>query len=300
MGQRVAGALAGMWRGGAGPSHTALDTTFEIVGISSESSGTKETRVLRALLNSPDDPTTKYLITELVELLRSEGVFESGSDLAANRVKVLQGALAKIGADLSDFGQLQWKENRAGTTAGAPKPPNPAPPSAFYVPPTYDPLSDHPTTNGEPAVSTSGKIFIVYGHDMALRNDLQVTLLKWGLATEQIVILDDHASGGDTLIEKFEKHSAEAAFAIVLGSPDDTGHRKDYPAEAKPRARQNVVLEFGYFLGKLGRNKVLFIDGGIERPSDINGLLTVNTTDHDWKTRVARELTAAGLEIKFL
>lgn len=75
-------------------------------------------------------------------------------------------------------------------------------------------------------------------------------------------------------IEKLEKYS-DVEFAVILLTGDDrcdAGRRRADGHES--RARQNVVLELGYFLGRLGRNRVCILyEKGVEIPSDVKGVL---------------------------
>lgn len=77
-----------------------------------------------------------------------------------------------------------------------------------------------------------------------------------GLDGLRPVILHEQANKGRTIIEKFEQHAVPCAFAVVLLTPDDHGGAAKSNAELRSRARQNVILELGYFVGKLGRHKV--------------------------------------------
>lgn len=146
------------------------------------------------------------------------------------------------------------------------------------------------------AHSATNKVFIVYGHDSEARNQLELMLRRFKL---EPIVLQNLPTGGQTVIEKLEATS-DVRFAIVLLTPDDEGHRIGVPDEQKPRARQNVVLELGMFLAKLGRKRVAILHKGeLELPSDINGLLYVpfqNAVD-DVKDRVAAELQEAGFQI---
>ena len=119
----------------------------------------------------------------------------------------------------------------------------------------------------------NNKVFVVYGHDMGSRNQLELFLRKTGF---EPLILDQLPSGGTTIIEKLEHNIDEASLGIVLITPDDVGHRKDHPEEIMGRARQNVVLELGMLLAKLGRKKVFILvkeQESTEKPSDIAGLI---------------------------
>jgi predicted nucleotide-binding protein len=119
------------------------------------------------------------------------------------------------------------------------------------------------------AGAPSRKVFVVYGHDSHARVQLEAMLRRWDL---EPLILDQLPSEGQTLIEKLEKYSNdEAVFAVVLATPDDEGNVAGKPDERKFRARQNVVMELGLLLGKLGRSRVAILlkkQESMERPSD--------------------------------
>lgn len=93
----------------------------------------------------------------------------------------------------------------------------------------------------------SHRIFVVHGHDNEMKQVVARFLEHLGF---EAVILHERASGGDTIIEKFERHS-DVSYAVVLLSPDDVGGAKKTADELQPRARQNVILELGYFVGRL-------------------------------------------------
>jgi predicted nucleotide-binding protein len=135
------------------------------------------------------------------------------------------------------------------------------------------------------------KIFVVHGHDGDVK--LQVAEYLQSVTGERPVILHEQPDSGRTIIEKFEAHASEAGFAVVLLTADDEGSAKSQPPN--PRARQNVVLELGYFLGRLGRARVVALyETGVELPSDLNGVL-YKPLSGNWHTELARELRAAGI-----
>ena len=112
------------------------------------------------------------------------------------------------------------------------------------------------------------------------------------------MILHEQPDGGRTIIEKFEEH-AEVGFAVALLTPDDVGALKGDESNLNPRARQNVIFEFGYFIGKLHRERVCaLVKGDVEKPSDYDGVLYIPLDDSGgWKTGLIRELKDAGFEV---
>ncbi len=127
-------------------------------------------------------------------------------------------------------------------------------------------------------------------------------LLRWGL---EPVILDQLPSEGATLIEKLERYLVEdgqVRYAVVLATPDDEGHPRAKPDEKRFRARQNVVLELGVLLSRLGRRRVAILlkdQANMERPSDIQGLVYIPFTEQveDAKVTLAKEMKAQGIDI---
>lgn len=152
---------------------------------------------------------------------------------------------------------------------------------------------------GEPNEIKSAKdIFVVYGHDEIARTQLEALLRRWDLNP---IILDQQASSGNTIIEKLEEYGEKVGYAIVLATPDDEGRAKEADI-LKLRVRQNVVLELGMFLAKLGREKVAILlkeDENFERPSDINGLIYIpfDKRVDEASVYLIRELTKQGYKI---
>lgn len=140
----------------------------------------------------------------------------------------------------------------------------------------------------------NNKVFVVHGHNNEIKVNVARTIEKLGL---EAIILHEQANSGKTIIEKFEEHS-EVSFAIVLLTDDDLGKSKKGDS-LNIRARQNVILELGYFIGKLSRNKVcpLYVPG-VELPSDLHGLLYIELdAEESWKFKLAKELKASGLDV---
>jgi predicted nucleotide-binding protein len=169
-----------------------------------------------------------------------------------------------------------------------------------FVPVPVGSSDNQPEEAAEDAeMATTNKVFIVHGHAEDMKQAAARVLLTLGLDP---IILHEQPNEGRTIIEKFETH-ADVGFAVVLLSGDDmaypaTVERKK--AKPRPRARQNVVLELGYFLGKLGRHKVFPLykgDDGFELPSDIQGVIyTEYDSAESWRFKLAQELKAAGYD----
>jgi predicted nucleotide-binding protein len=140
------------------------------------------------------------------------------------------------------------------------------------------------------------RVFVAHGHDLAARDEVIRFLRTLELRP---VVLGEEPEVGRTIIEKFEDYS-DVAFAIVLLTPDDVGGTET--ADLKPRARQNVIFELGYFFGKLGRRKVVALyktgRGELDMPSNYSGILDLAMdSTGGWKKRLADEMIAANFEI---
>lgn len=142
--------------------------------------------------------------------------------------------------------------------------------------------------------SSNNNIFIVHGHNVAVQQSVARTLEKLGLNP---IILSEQPNAGNTIIEKFEANT-DVGFAVILLNDDDEGKSKT-DIDLKSRARQNVILELGYFIGRLGRKRVLpLYSEGVELPSDIHGLLFIPIDKADtWKFALVRELKEAGYNV---
>ncbi len=141
----------------------------------------------------------------------------------------------------------------------------------------------------------TNKIFIVHGHDNEIKQIVARTLTQIKL---EPIILHEQADQGRTIIEKFEQNSSEVNFAIILLTADDIG-KAEKETDYKSRARQNVVFEMGYFIGKLGRKKVfLLLENGVDKPGDLDGIVYVPIDNADgWKLKLVKELKVAGYNV---
>jgi predicted nucleotide-binding protein len=140
----------------------------------------------------------------------------------------------------------------------------------------------------------SKRVFIVHGHAKEAKEAVARLLGTLGLDP---IILHEQPMGR-TVIEKFEAEG-KVGFAVVLLTPDDVGNAKDQAANLNPRARQNVILELGYFVGTLGRaNVCALVRGKVEVPSDFAGVVYETFDDGGaWKFVLGRELRAAGYSV---
>jgi predicted nucleotide-binding protein len=148
--------------------------------------------------------------------------------------------------------------------------------------------------NGPPAPATN-EVFVVHGHDDAAKNAAAQCIKRYGLVP---IILHEQPNKGQTIIEKLIRHANAASFAVVLLTPDDVGAAETATA-SNPRARQNVVLEMGIFIGKIGRERVCSLyKPGVELPSDMQGVIfTEMDGGGAWQSKLGQELAAAGFHI---
>ncbi len=139
------------------------------------------------------------------------------------------------------------------------------------------------------------RVFIVHGHDIAVRESV-ARFISQKLGLEPI-ILSEQPNKGRTVITKFPETCSNVGFAIVLMTPDDLGKSRD-SSELNARARQNVILELGFFIGALGLDRVAaVVKGNIEHPSDFDGVVYIAFDQDDWRTKLGQELQHAGYNI---
>jgi predicted nucleotide-binding protein len=162
----------------------------------------------------------------------------------------------------------------------------------------------------EPKKSLAQKkeIFISHGKDLKPLNELKGMLVDVGLTP---VVLSEQPSSGKTVMEKLEAYS-DVGYAFVILTPDDLGgfvelgskwsrpqRLRKFLKTAHNRPRQNVILEFGYFAGKRGRDRVAcLLKKPVEQPSDMQGIVYLNFQEslEEVKAEILKELKAAGYE----
>lgn len=157
------------------------------------------------------------------------------------------------------------------------------------------PKPEAPTVTKPKAPMDKSKVFIVHGHDDAAKEAAARFVEKIGL---EAIILHEQANSGKTIIEKIEANS-NVGFAIVLYTPCDEGGPKGEKDQLKPRARQNVIFEHGYLIGKIGRENVCaLVKGDIEQPTDIAGVVYIKMEgEKEWKYKVADEMKARDYDV---
>ena len=151
----------------------------------------------------------------------------------------------------------------------------------------------HPTAKEER--TNTKEVFVIHGRDNEAKETVARFLTRLDLTP---VILHEKPNQGRTIIEKFEQH-AQVGFAVALLTPDDVGALQDSSTNLKPRARQNVVFELGYFLGRLGRERVCALTkGNVEIPSDYDGVAYISLDDFGgWKMKLIEELKNVGFDV---
>ena len=137
------------------------------------------------------------------------------------------------------------------------------------------------------------QVFIVHGHDDLAKEETARFIQKLGFSP---IILHEQASSGLTIIEKIESYT-NVGFGVVLYTPCDKGAKNGDESDLKLRARQNVVFEHGYLIGKIGRKNVTaLVKGTIETPNDISGVVYISMSN-DWKIALAKELKNSGYPV---
>ncbi len=149
-------------------------------------------------------------------------------------------------------------------------------------------VQEHERTNTK-------EVFVIHGRDNEAKETVARFLTRLALTP---VILHEQPNQGRTIIEKFERN-AQVGFAVALLTPDDVGALKNEEKNLKLRARQNVVFELGYFLGRLGRERVCALTkGDVEIPSDYDGVVYIPLDDSEgWKMKLIKELKNVGFDV---
>lgn len=160
-------------------------------------------------------------------------------------------------------------------------------------------------TQAMPAQDRSKRVFVVHGRDEVAKTSLEVFLHEIGL---EPIVLHRQADEGMTIIEKFEKHS-DVGYAFILLTPDEIAYltaeedKPDTERSKESRARPNVIFEFGYFVGKLGRSRVCCLyTGDVSLPSDVSGMIykRYEQSIEEVAYSVIKDLKASGYTINHM
>ena len=140
-----------------------------------------------------------------------------------------------------------------------------------------------------------GNVLLIHGRDEATKESLLEFLEKLGLHP---FVLHEQPDGGKSMMEMSEE-SSDIHFAIILLAPDDLAAPRNKPKERQTRVSQNVIFEWGYFMGKLGRGRVCALyKEGVEIPSDYSGTVYIPMDSRGaWQLLIAKEIKQAGIEI---
>lgn len=154
---------------------------------------------------------------------------------------------------------------------------------------------DHTLTRAKKVLHARREVFVVHGHDEAARLMVADFIRKVGLKP---IILCEEPGEGLPILQQIERHS-EVGFVVVLLTGDDVGYAKNDPESKRPRARQNVIFELGFFIAKLGSRKVRCLyQEGVEIPTDYQGIIYIPQDEGGgWRLRLAREMKAAGVPV---
>lgn len=236
------------------------------------------------------------LIEIAKELIKAHAIESDGKFFAwhENVIRVLSSIYGKDSIEYESFQKIDFKITWVYAISQAND--NKIKACALGLEKSVELLSSYVEDMEETNVITNdySKVFIVHGHDGEIKEAVARLIEKQGI---EAVILSEKTNNGKTIIEKLEKHS-NVSGAICLFTSDDLGKEKN-ESRNKPRARQNVVFEAGYFMGKLGRDNVVIIaDEKVDMPSDLRGILYTNKTD--WKHDVLAELKEIGYAISFV
>ena len=157
-------------------------------------------------------------------------------------------------------------------------------------------ISGNEGVSATPQSTYGNEVFIVHGHDDEAKETVARFVENFGI---EATILHEQANRGQTFLKNLKNMLPKQVLQLSCSHPTILVPSKDETDNPKPRARQNVVLELGYFWGRLGRGRVCVLHkGGVELPSDMQGLLYVPMNSPDeWQLPLAREMKQAGLLI---
>lgn len=330
----IIGVLCSYFTDGRGPTHARLASAIAEAGIDEVdlAFGNKEDR-LRAAFRASSGDVSYQLAEQILGLLRNDDAFgRRPSNVAwATRARA---AFARVGWSIDEHGYPEWYLDAPSSTSAAGSlfvPRQSATAMAAQAIRTINSAAssenggslngnsgvrvtstnidrqrsafEESTMNSAQTISSNApqKIFLVHGHDEAARHAVESFVSRTTGIIPTVLMLE--ASSGMTVIEKFEQYADNSSYAIVLMTPDDLGQSNaeaERGASLRPRARQNVIFELGYFVSFVRRSHVAaLVSPNVERPSDIAGVVFIEFVagSAEWRETLRREMAAAGLPI---
>jgi hypothetical protein len=325
--QYIAAALASYFTPGSTPTHSNLTTVFAAAEIKPDTgslAGAKESRVVGAFRRAMREQSY-HLIIELLIVIRGDHAFRNDQHEAW--VERARSAFQRAGWALDADGNVDWDDNLSSyvepqnrLAAGAVRQVQraaadrdratevalgrselPTPPRISGGYSEGDVIRVGAASDAAPSVWVTPRIFLVHGHDDHARFEVESFIVRTTGLTPIVLMLEP--SRGSTVIEKFEEYADKSSYAVILMTDDDQGNDNEHanasPPQLNSRPRQNVVFEFGYFVGTLRRSHVAaLVQPGVERPSDIEGLVYIGfSRGSDWKERLRDEMREAKIPI---
>ncbi|HEX9357204.1 MAG TPA: nucleotide-binding protein, partial [Streptosporangiaceae bacterium] len=243
------------------------------------------------------DTISSWGHTEIDDLLLEAGIpgVSAGRELGSRRDRanaIIRYALehpSETTAEESLFSAFLVK--RAASSGGST---GEGPAHADVPIPAGDPLAAAAPALTKTTRATNA-VFVVHGRNEAVRAQVVEFLASLGLRP---IVLHEQPNMGRHLLTKFIQEAELITFAVVLMTDDDVGAQRDAPIA--PRARQNVILELGYFLSHLGQARVCaLVSPGLETPSDFDGIVYIRIDPEGrWRTDLERELRAADMPLR--
>lgn len=248
----------------------------------------------RASLIRARNSISEWSHTEIDDLILEAGVADlaAGRDVGSCRDRantIIQFAMehpSAVTAESSLFSA--YLVRRASLTEAKPEAETPPPPPQEVTPAAGSAAQANLTGR------TPNRVFVVHGQNETARTAVISFLERLGLVG---IVLHEQPNMGRHLLTKFIQEADLVTFAVVLMTDDDVGSLKG--GKLAPRARQNVILELGYFLAHLGQAKVCaLITPSLETPSDFDGIVYIRMDDEQrWQQELKRELVAARMPV---
>jgi len=183
---------------------------------------------------------------------------------AAKQLDVLRGRLPEL---FADFPQT---ETEPALEMMAPNPKRFARAQLERLARTVDQafeIRSHSELAPPAAAPTEPRVFISHGRASDWREVQSFIERDAGISTLE---LEQEPNLGRTVLEKLRQEAERCTSAVIVMTGDDAD------ADGKPRARENVLHEIGYFQGRFGLSAVCLLhEEGTSIPSNIHGLVYI-------------------------